>query len=415
MKRFNHIFLYIIHSFYYMMGSILLFINVCDNILENRPNYNLVIVLSVFFYFIIFNLLNIYEKKEDIDLSESKKFIILNGIACILAGIASAFEQGFFMIAFTSAYFAIISIFALRTNRVNTSVYIKVAKSLALIIVSTSFYIADKTIIAFGNKVIDYILIYSAVIVFYVVCINFNEHFEGKNTINKNKNLFMFNFLVAAITTIFTFFKQGLLHLVKIFYDFIEPATDSLLEKISSSFTSFMERFFNSDFMLFVGDRINQLKEHFGIEQTPLPELPKEEVLEKVGEVADFSVIYNILQILLIAGIIFILYKSLGSYKHKKIKKKSFEEKEFIFKKDDFLNDLKNSFKNILRKKEILPKERLIYKKTVNRLIEEGYEISKITTPNEYINSISIEDINKYNFDIITSNYNAYRYGKDNT
>ncbi len=415
MKRFNHIFLYIIHSFYYMIGSILLFIIICDNILDNRPNYNLVILLSVFFYFVIFNLLNIYENKEDIDLSENKKFIILNGIACILAGIASAFAQGFFMIVFASAYFAIISIFALRTNRVNTSVYIKVAKSLALIIVTTSFYITDKTVIAFGNKVIDFIIIYFAVSAFYVVCINFNEHFEGKNTINKNKNLFMFNFLVAAITTIFTFFKQELLYLVKLFYDFVEPATDSLLEKISSAFTSFMERFFNSDFMLFVGDRINKMKDHLGNEQKPLPEIPEEEVLEKVGEVADFSVIYNILQILFIAGIIFILYKSLRSYKHKKIKKKSFEEKEFIFKKDDFLNDLKNTFKNILIKKEIIPKERLIYKKTVNKLIEEGYEISKTTTPNEYINSISVEDINKYKFDLITSDYNDYRYGKDNT
>lgn len=413
MKRFNQVFLNIIHSFYYMLGSVLLFIIICDNIIENSPNISILIPLTLAFNIVLFALIHKYENSKNMDLFNNRKFIYITITASILSGLACGFKQGLLMVVFTSAYFVAISITILRTNRVDTPVYLKLGKSLGLIVVISSFYFNSDTVIAYGNRVIDFVYIYFAVIVFYVICINFNEHYEGNNAINRNKNLFIFNFLIATLITIFTFFRQQLLRLLEILKYYISPAVDSFIEKTVDLVRRFFELVFSDDFVFFMSDKLSQNQKNTGDEQEKIIE-EATELVESVSEPLALDFIFNLLLILVIVGIIFLLYKRVTNYNKKTIKK-SFEEKEFVFKRDDFLNDLKNSLKKRFRKKESLSRERLIYKKTVNQLLEEGYEIRKSSTPNEFINTINDSDIKKYNFHNITSEYNAYRYGKDNT
>ena len=66
----------------------------------------------------------------------------------------------------------------------------------------------------------------------------------------------------------------------------------------------------------------------------------------------------------------------------------------------------------MFKKKENLSKARLVYLQTVHELINDGYEITNTTTPNEYISTILEGDIERYNFKKITSDYNADRYGR---
>lgn len=420
MKTINQIFLYIIHSVYYMLGSILIFMALCDSMFEMSADFNILIILSMVFYFVMFILSDRYEKHRDMDLLENKRFIAAAIAVSLISGVFIGFKEGLFMSIFTFGYFVIIMITAVKANRddpvdsINSSVYFKMIKSFGLTVLLASFYVSNTKIIAFGNKIIDFIFIYFAVVIIYVICINFNKHYESSGSINKDKNLFLFNFLVVFLISAFTFFKKQIIFAVKMFNEFITPGLDLVLDKISTSVAALIERILSSDLMLFLEENIGRgqgertAEEILDVEEGPL------ELAEEVIETVDSNILYNIIIVLLIIGVVFILYKSLKSYSSKRSKKKGFEEKQFIFKRDDFLNDIKNSFKNIFKRKESLSAERLIYKQTVDKLINEGYEIYNTTTPNEYINSINSKDIEKYNFDNITSDYNSHRYGKDN-
>lgn len=420
MKTINQIFLYIIHSVYYMLGSALIFIGLCDSMFEMSVNFNILIILSMVFYFAIFILSDRYERHRDMDLLENKKFIAAAIAVSLISGVFLGFEEGLFMIIFTIGYFIIIMITAVKANRddsvdsINSSVYFKMIKSFGLTVLLASFYVSNTKIIAFGNKVIDFIFTYFAVTIIYVICINFNKHYDSSSSINKDKNLFLFNFLAVFLISAFTFFRKQMVFAVKTFNEFITPGIDLVLDKSLTYVVAFIERIFAIDLMLFLekgigsGQGERTAEEVLDIEEGPM------KLAEEVIETADSNILYNIIIVVLIIGLVFVLYKSLKSSSSKRSKKKGFEEKQFIFKRDDFLNDIKNSFKNIFKKKENLSAERLIYKQTVDKLISEGYEIYNTTTPNEYINSINSEDIEKYNFDNVTSDYNAYRYGKNN-
>ncbi len=420
MKTINQIFLYIIHSVYYMLGSILIFMALCDSMFEMSADFNILIILSMVFYFVMFILSDRYEKHRDMDLLENKKFIAAAIAVSLISGVFIGFKEGLFMSIFTFGYFVIIMMTAVKANRadavdsINSSVYFKMIKSFGLTILLASFYVSNTKVIAFGNKIIDFIFTYFAVVIIYVICINFNKHYENSSSINKDKNLFLFNFLVVFLISAFTFFRKQIIFAVEMFNEFITPGLDLVLDKISTSVAAFIERILSSDLMLFLEENIGRGQGERTAEEILDVEEGTLELAEEVIETVDSNILYNIIIVLLIIGLVFVLYKSLKSYSSKRSKKKGFEEKQFIFKRDDFLNDIKDSFKNIFKRKESLSAERLIYKQTVDKLINEGYEIYNTTTPNEYINSINSEDIEKYNFDNITSDYNICRYGKNN-
>lgn len=87
------------------------------------------------------------------------------------------------------------------------------------------------------------------------------------------------------------------------------------------------------------------------------------------------------------------------------------EEKEFIFNKNELLNNALRRFKNIFTR-ELPSGIRLSYLKTVNLLIKKGYSIKRSTTPIEFETYISGEDKAAYGFTELTKAYIITRYGK---
>lgn len=275
----------------------------------------------------------------------------------------------------------------------------------------SSFYIFDEEILAFGNRVIDYVAIYFITSILHVICLNYNEQYETAGSINKDKNIFILNSIVVFLAGISIFFRKQIMFIVDVFKNYVEPRLVGVLDKIVEKIVALVEKALKTDMAKFIVEKM-------GGENNPIEEEAVKveegalEVVEEIVEKSNSNLVFKIIFTIIVIYLVYLLFKKVRKYMYKKQNKGNFEEREFIFKKEDLFKDIKNNLANMFKKRENLSKERLLYKKAVNELIKDGYEITKVTTPNEFISTIVDGDIKKYNFNKITTDYNAHRYGR---
>ncbi len=417
LKKLNMLYLDILQAICYSLGSVLIFVLLANGLFNISPNFSMILPLTLLIYSLVIILTEYFEKSRNIDLIENKIFIISIILIVIISGILSSYGKSAFTYIFTIGYYGAILLVAISNNRnlslrsLEAKIYLRFLKTFAITILISSIYLFDSKVLAYGNRVIDYIAIYFIASILHVICLNYTEQYETSGTVNKDRNIFILNSIVVFLSGCFMFFRKQIIYIIEVFKNHIEPGLDRLANSIIYKITAFFENLLRTDFGNFVKDNIGggntTVEEEFvNIEEGAL------EAVEEIVEQSNLDILYKIFLAIIVILIAYFFFIKVRKYMYKKQNKGSFEEREFIFKKEDLFNDIKNKFSNMFKKKENLSKARLVYLQTVHELINDGYEITNTTTPNEYISTILEGDIERYNFKKITSDYNADRYGR---
>lgn len=415
MKKINETFNVIIKSLYYSILRFILFYTVSVVMLNIKFNNNFMLLFTLLIHIVVFAICSLFDENIILNLSTRNRGIILVSFA-IIGMIICSYGYNLFSYLFTFIYFVIISIISIKNGVSFVKSSVEAFKSIVLVFILASVYASDKTIVAFDNKIIDYILVYFITGFIYLLSNNFNNYYDNENSINKKKNLIILNSISTAIIISLVFFKDKIILLLQNVSRSISSYTDKLLNDFANALNYLANSILNEKFTAFVENFIKKHNESGIVSDTNTVEKATEavkDIMQSDGGAVDFGVLYNLVFIIFAVILAVLLFLSLKHFKYKRNTKSKNIEKEFIFKKEEIIKEIKDNIKSIFKKREILSPERTMYKNTVIKLIDDGYDLQMSTTPNEYIKTVKQKDIDKYDFDELTKRYNKCRYGKN--
>ena len=119
MRTVNKALLYFIHSIFFMLEVVIVFKLSSDYLFkfDMNINFEIYIILCLFFYYLSFVLSGIYENKKCFNLLKNKVFILTSVLISIVAGVLMGYEQGVYACVFLILFFIFLFINAVRIKR----------------------------------------------------------------------------------------------------------------------------------------------------------------------------------------------------------------------------------------------------------------------------------------------------------
>lgn len=404
----------VIKGLYYTLKTFILFIIILLYIFENY-NSNKLLVISFLFYLICTFISKKIIKHKEVRKKNNK--IILLCLIVVSTGL-SKYAFCFMPVeiyVLGAIYFLYFSIIAFRSNLEKEFLSDELRNATIILVLSISLILfaklmSDKNIPILYNHLILYFL----TSVIYISRINLNKEYSliDYDTINKKKNIPLFNSITIILIFVLYFSRNFIKTLIKVISLYIVPIIYKIFYFVLYLFAFVFDKLFapllrKVNLEKLFGDRANdQMK--FDIDTTSN---------ETAIQVIEFivTIVFFVIILIIIVKIIKEIYKTITNYYLKHFKTEDYEEKEFIL-ENNILKKIKERLINILNKNvdENVHPIRKRYKEAAIEFIKRGYKYKKSTTPNEYINQISKEEICELNFKNITDEYNNYRYGKNN-
>ena len=417
MKNLNYIFNIIIRTIFFTIKNTLLFSLIYFILISNDFNNMLIMPITMFFYLLISFGNDLWQKYYYKSIIETKYFLIFIFIFTVASSILCFYKTSIIRIIIGVLYFIYISFDSIKRADGEFSIGVELTIFILLVFVAfsllfsaTQIYGDNLPLVAYGNDIMDIIFIYFIAAILYFTSRNFNTNYECANSINRYRKFAVFNFFSCIFLFIILFFKDKIILAISLMYEKCDKVVTFILNKMI-----YVSNYIIGGFMKWLYSDSKRALDELLPQETP-EDLAKEieevkDIVENVETTGNLTVIYEIIMAVLLILFIVLLYKKIKS-KTILNKSKANVEKEFIFKSDDLLKNIKSKINNLFTKKEELAPERLRYIKKVNILISKGYKIEKSTTPNEYICGINENDINENDFDKITDEYNTFRYGR---
>lgn len=260
-----------------------------------------------------------------------------------------------------------------------------------------------------------YLILYFLISLVYLCRINIKSEYESMyhDTINKSKNMVLFNIISVALIA-FLYLSKDITYIIingfKYFAGIILKFAEFVITKII---------YYIAYFFVFLISKTPLFKKKIEYEDINISDIESTKIVLESSSGSNIIgyIIKSLLLIffiLIIIKIIKAIYKKIAEYLTKQSETEDTEEKEFVYEGGYLLNNIKNRIQNImnkLRSKEELYYIRKIYKNNVNKLISKGYMFKKYYTPNEYIKKLPQEQVKELKFNELTKAYNDYRYG----